>query len=144
MKRIFSLALLAAASAAQAAPTPAAPTVQAPPPAPKRFPGVSDAGNAVLAKAQATPDPVMQGLVRQQRAAHDLLTTAVMAPVIDVDKVTAALRQEEAVQAEVRTHGNDRLLAVLKQLPEDDRGTFLRTLVMARQGRPAGAPATTP
>jgi hypothetical protein len=80
MKRILSLALLLTAGAAQAAPTAAVPASQAP--TPKRFPGVSDAGNAALAKAQTTPDPQLQQLSRQARAAHDQVVTAVMAPVI--------------------------------------------------------------
>lgn len=137
MKRLIFLALLGVAGAGQA--VMAAPATVVQPPVPKRFPGVSDAGNAVLAKAQTTPDPQLQALAKQQRAAHDQLMSAVMAPVIDVEKVTAAVRQEEAAQAQARAHSNDRLLAVLKQLPDDDRGTFLRTLMMSRPQRPAAA-----
>lgn len=145
MKRILFLALLTTAGAAWAAvpqagtPAPAAPAV-AQAPTPTHFPGVSEAGNAVLAKAQSTPDPQQQAIARQYKAAHDQLLAAVMAPVIDVDKVAAALRAEEAAQAQARTHNTDRLIAVLKQLPDDDKGTFLRTLVLSRQARPAGAP----
>lgn len=143
MKRILSIALLLAAGAAQAVPTAAVPAAQAP--APKRFPGVSDAGNAALAKAQTTPDPQLQALGKQVRAAHDQLMTAIMAPVIDVDKVTAALRQEETAQAQMRTHSNDRLIAAVKLLPEDDRGTFLRTLILSRRsGATPSAPTPQP
>ena len=152
MKVLRPLLLLLVASAAQAAPAPK-PIIGTPPasatpqaPAPKRFPGVSDAGNAILAKAQATPDPQQQTINRELKAAHDQVIAAVMAPVIDVDKVSAAIRAEEAAQAQARTHNNDRLIAVLKQLPDDDKGTFLRTLVLSRQQRPAtpsaGAPST--
>jgi len=146
MPRPFLLVL--AAGAAQAAPvalkpetTPSvAPAAQAP--AAKRFPGVSDEGNAVLAKAQTAPDPQQQSINRQLKAAHDQLIAAVMAPMIDVDKVSAAIRAEEAAQAQARTHNNDRLIAVLKQMPNDDRGNFLRTLVLSRQPRATAAPAT--
>ena len=144
MKRILFTVLLLAAGAAEAAPAaPATPAPATQAPAPKRFPGVSEAGNAALAKAQTTPDPQLQQLSRQVRAAHDQLMTAIMAPVIDVDKVTAALRQEEAAQGQLRTHNNDRLLTVVKQLPVDDRGTFLRTLILSRRSGatpPAQAP----
>lgn len=140
MKRILPLALLMTAGTTHALPVATAPAAQAP--APKRFPGVSDAGNAALAKAQTTPDPQLQTLSRQVRAAHDQLMTAIMAPAIDIDKVTAALRQEEAAQAQLRTHNNDRLITVVKQLPEDDRGTFLRTLILSR--RPGATPAPAP
>ena len=143
MKRILSIALLLAAGAAEAAPTAPASTAQTP--APKRYPGVSDAGNAALAKAQTTPDPQLQQLSRQVRAAHDQLTVAIMAPVIDIDKVTSALRQEEAAQAQLRSHNNDRLLTVVKQLPAEDRGTFLRTLILSRRAGPTpAAPAPQP
>ena len=72
MPRPFLLVL--AAGAAQAAPvapkpetTPSvAPAAQAP--AAKRFPGVSDEGNAVLAKAQTAPDPQQQSINRQLKA----------------------------------------------------------------------------
>jgi uncharacterized membrane protein len=151
MKIVQLFVTLLAAGTAQAAPVApksavaAAPAAAAQPPAAKRFPGVSDAGNAILAKAQATPDPQLQAIGRQSKAAHDQLVSAVMAPVIDLDKVTAAMRAEEAVQAQLRTHSNDRLLAVLKQLSSDDRDTFLRTLVLARQTRaPNGPPPVAP
>ena len=148
MKIVPSLVILLAASGAQAAQVAPKPATAAPaaaqPQAPKRFPGVSDAGNAILAKAQTTPDPQLQAIGRQAKAAHDQLVSAVMAPVIDLDKVTAAMRAEEAVQAQLRTHNNDRLLAVLKQLSTDDRDTFLRTLVLARQTRAPNGQATVP
>ncbi len=142
MKRIPPIVLLAAAGHAQGITPPQtpAPTTAAQPPAPQRFPGVSDAGNAILAKAQGTPDPQLQALARQARASHDQLVSAVMAPVIDVDKVTGIIRQEEALQGQIRAHSNDRLLTVLKQLPDEDRGTFLRTLLLSR-ARPANGAA---
>ena len=147
MKILFPFALLLCASAAQAVPVPAtAPTTAKPQPpvAAKRFPGVSDEGNAILAKAQAAADPQLQTIGKQAKAAHDQLVSAVMAPVIDLDKVTAAMRAEEAVQGQLRTHNNDRLLAVLKQMSADDRGTFLRTLILSRAPRTANAQATVP
>ena len=149
MKIVPLFAILLAAGTAQAAqvapqPAAAAPAGAAQPPAPRRFPGVSDAGNAILAKAQTTPDPQLQAIGRQGKVAHDQLVSAVMAPVIDLDRVTAAMRAEEAAQAQLRTHNNDRLLAVLKQLSTDDRDTFLRTLVLARQTRAPNGQATPP
>lgn len=145
MKELTILAALFVAGAAQAVTpvpsTPAAAKPQAAPAAPRKIPGVSDEGNAILAKAQVAPDPQLQGIGRQLKAAHDQLVSAVMAPVIDVDRITAALRSEEAAQALARTHNNDRLIAVLKQLPDEDKGTFLRVLLLSRQQRP---PAATP
>jgi uncharacterized membrane protein len=145
MKLVLSLALLASAAAVGAQTTPSKPAAAtaAPTPTPTRFPGVSDAGNAVLAKAQTTPDPQLQAIGRQNKAAHDQLMSAVMAPVIDIDKVAAALHAQEDAQSQLRTHSIDRIIAALKSLPADDRGTFLRTLLMAKQ-RPAGTPAAAP
>lgn len=145
MTRIFALALLSLSAIAQAAaPAPAPPTSPSPAaPVPKRFPGVSEEGNAVLAKAQITPDPQLQAIVKQQRAAREQLNVAIMAPVIDIDQVAAAFRQDEIAQQQARAHDHDRVVAVLKQLPEEDRGTFLRTLLMTRTARPA-PPATRP
>jgi uncharacterized membrane protein len=148
-------ALLAAGTAHAAAPAPSAqpaakPQQPASPASPRKIPGVSDEGNAILAKAQSTPDPQLQALAKQARAAHDQLMSAAMAPVIDADKVAAAMKSENDVQAQVREHATDRLVAVLKLLPNDDRGTFLRTLILSRQQQaqrqaaPSAPPATTP
>ena len=125
--------------------TPAQPAAKPQAPAaaqqPRKIPGVSDEGNAVLLKAQTTPDPLLQQLATKARAAHDQLMSAVMAPVIDPDKVEAAMKAENDVQSQARDHATDRLIAAVKALPSDDRGTFLRTLVLSRQQRPAQAPA---
>lgn len=141
MKTPTILAALLVAGATQAAvPAPDAQPAAKPQAtaAPHKIPGVSDEGNAILAKAQSTPDPQQQAISRQLKAAHDQVIAAVMAPVIDLDKVSSAIRAEEAAQALARTHNNDRLIAVLKQLPDDDKGIFLRTLILSRQPRPAG------
>jgi len=149
MTRPIILAALFAAGTAQAVTPPVAnPPAKAPPAAPaapsnapKRFPGVSDQGNVTLAKLQTTPDPQLQALGRQAKAAHDQLVSVAMAPVIDMDKVAAALKaQDEALDA-VRAHNTDRIIAAARSLSEDDRGTFLRTLVLAQSQRPAPPPA---
>ena len=149
MTRPIILAALLAAGGAQAvtvappiSPAKAQPAAPgAPSNTPKRFPGVSDQGNATLAKLQTTPDPQLQALGRQAKAAHDQLVSAAMAPVIDMDKVAAALKaQDEALDA-VRAHNTDRIIAAARLLSDDDRGTFLRTLVLAQSQRPVPPPA---
>jgi uncharacterized membrane protein len=148
MKSSIVLAAMLMAGAAHAVAPVAAPTQPAATPqqaAPARkIPGVSDEGNAILAKAQAMPDPQLQALAKQLKAARDQMMSAAMAPVIDPDKVAAAMKAENDAQQQIRDHATERLLAVLKQLPSEDRGTFLRTLIMSRQQRPAGAAATPP
>lgn len=149
MKSVTILAALLAAGAAQAVPpvnnaapapgkSPAA-APSAPAATPRRFPGVSDAGNAILAKAQTTPDPQLQALARTAKAAHDQLMAAVMAPVIDMDKVAAALKANDDALDAVRLHNSERIIATVRQLSPDDQGTFLRTLVLAQAQRAANA-----
>ena len=140
MKIVFPLAVLLIAAAAGAQSPPAKPAAPAPTPPSVRFPGVSEAGNAVLTKAQTTPDPQLQTLGKQLKGIRDQLTSAVMAPVIDVDKVGDVLRQQDALQAQIRNEQTERWIAVIKQLPSGDRGTVLRTMLLARQ-RPAAVPA---
>jgi len=138
---------LAHAAIAQTSSPPAAkPQAPAAAAQPRKIPGVSDEGNAILLKAQTTPDPLLQQLATKARAAHDQLMSAVMAPVIDPDKVEAAMKAENEVQTQIRDHATDRLIAAVKALPSDDRGTFLRTLVLSRQQRAAqpAAPAASP
>jgi len=145
MKKLTILVALviAGATSAATAQAPGAPAAKPQAPAaatpPRKIPGVSDEGNAILQKAQSTPDPLLQQLATKARTAHDQLMSAVMAPIIDPDKVAAAMKAENDAQTQIRDHATDRLIAALKLLPSDDRGTFLRTLILARQQRPAQA-----
>jgi len=148
MKTPIVLAVFLAAGAAQAVPpvstAPPAAKPQQPAAAPRKIPGVSDEGNAILLKAQSTPDPLLQQLAAKARGAHDQLMSAVMAPMIDPDKVAAAMKAENDAQFQIRDHATERLIAVVKLLPSDDRGTFLRTLILARQQRPGATPPAPP
>ena len=125
--------LLAGAAVAQVPPVQGRPGAAAP--VQRKIPGVSDAGMAILDKAQAAPDPQLSGLIRQQRSVHDQLMAAVMAPKIDVDKVAAILKQSETLQDQLHLRSNDRLTAAVRMLPEEDRGPFLRAL-MTQSGAP--------
>lgn len=138
MKAILSI-LLSTGLATAGMVVPAA-AAQAQAPAPPKVPGVSDAGNAILSKAQTSPDPQMAAAIRQIQAAHNQLTAAVMEPTIDVAKVGALMKQQASAETAARTRQNDRLIAVLGQLSPADRGAFLRALISTRP-TPAGAPA---
>ena len=134
MKAILPIALLLPMGAAQAAsaaiaPAPATPQV----PTPRKIPGVSDAGNAILAQQQTTPDPELGAIVRQQRALRDQLSAAAMAASPDVDKVASLLKEGEDLQSQFRTHSNERLITALRALPEADRGPFLRALITTKR-----------
>jgi len=152
MKILFPLALLAATAAhtAPIAPAKPAPSASAgsapgaPAPAQVRFPGVSDAGNAILTKAQTTTDPQIQSLFRQLKTVRDQLTSAVMAPTIDADKVAGILRQQDTLQTQIRTQQTEHWITVLKQLPGEDRGTVLRTLLLSRTRQAAPTAGASP
>lgn len=136
MKPLVPLAAVLLAAAAQAQPAPVRPAQLGPaqlgqggPGAMRKYPGVSDAGNAILAEALNAPDPQLSTIVRQQRALHDAFVAAAMAPTIDLDKVQALMKQREDLQAQFRQRGDERLLAAMRQLPIADRGPFMRALV---------------
>ncbi len=129
-----------AALSAQAVPTPRPAPVKLVP-GPVRAP-LSDEGRSVAAKVYGTPDPRSQQLVAELAAlrAERAVLTAV-AP-IDLDRLEALLRKEEALQAESRTRANDRLMTLLRALPEPDRVIMLQN--MAIPAKAAGAKPLTP
>jgi len=135
MKAILPIALLLMMGAVQAAPAAitAAPAAAQQVPTPPRIPGVSDAGNAILAQQQTTADPQLGAIVRQQRALRDQLSAAAMAQTPDIDKVAALLKEREDVQNQFRIHANERLITALRALPEADRGPFLRALLTTKR-----------
>jgi hypothetical protein len=127
MKALLPLALLLAATPVVAQQPPAQPR-----PAPRQIEGMSEEGNAIFAKAQTAPDPQLLALVRQQRVLRDQLAAAALATKVDVERVGALLRKGEEVQTQIRARNNDRMLAVLTQLPEADRSIFLRGVLPKR------------
>lgn len=94
--------------------------------APRRIEGMSEEGNAIFAKAQAAPDPDLLALVRQQRQVRDQLSAAALQATINPDRIEELLRRSEDLQSQVRIRNNDRMLGVLRELPESDRAAFLR------------------
>nr|WP_047165686.1 hypothetical protein [Sphingomonas sp. Y57] len=139
--------ILAAPSAAIAAPTAAKPTAAAgalapTPGAPVRRITLSPEGRAIAARIIGTPDPRLKDIqteittIRQQKAQLIAGTT------VDVEKLEPILRREEALQSEMRTRQNDRLLSLLRALPEADRVALLHS--MANPVRPDGAKAPAP
>ena len=75
---------------------------------------------------------------------RDQLTSAVMAPTIDVDKVAGILRQQDTLQTQIRTQQTEHWITVLKQLPGEDRGTVLRTLLLSRTRQAAPTAGASP
>ncbi|UAK26212.1 hypothetical protein [Sphingomonas nostoxanthinifaciens] len=143
MKALLPFAILLGASAASAVPA-VPPTqlqrtqlTQPGAPQPAKLPGVSDAGNAILAKAQTTPDPMLVDLAGKQRAVHQQIVAAVMAPTVDLTKLGALLKQQQGLITQVLARRDDRLLQVAAQLTPADRSAFLHALANPPGG---GAP----
>ena len=103
--------------------------MQGPGSAMRRYPGVSDAGNAIIGEALNAPDPQRNTVVRQLRTLHDDMTAAANAPSVDVDRVAALLKQLDTLQAQYHQAFTDRLIPAMRPLPPADRGPFLRALV---------------
>ena len=97
---------------------------------------VSPAGQAVLKKYLGAPDPGMRPLAEQLAATSRETAAIADAPRVDLTRVQALMRRQESLQAAMTRRGNDRTLAMLKELPEPDRLKFLRSLRAARPGSP--------
>lgn len=109
------------------APPPAAPkSIPANPG--RRLPPLSPEGNAIAQRWFGAPDPQIQAIQKQQQALRPQIEAALAAPVIDVARVESLIRQEEKLQADLRARSNTRLIGLLRELPEPDRGPFLRAL----------------
>lgn len=138
---IALLLFVSAASSAQPAP--------APRPAPVKLVAgaartpLSDEGRTIAAKIYGTPDPRSQQLAADLAALRAERAAMVATPPIDLDRLETLLRKEEALQAESRTRANDRLITLLRALPESDRVIMLQN--MANPPKPAsGKPAPPP
>ena len=107
-----------------------------PPPAPKsitakpgrRLPPLSPDGNAIAHRWFGAPDPQMQEIQKQQQAVRSQIETAFAEPIVDLARVESLIRQEERLSADLRARSNTRLIGLLRELPEADRGPFLRAL----------------
>jgi hypothetical protein len=69
--------------------------------------------------------------IRQQKA------QCIAGATVDVEKLEPLLRREEVLQSELRTRQNDRLLSLLRALPDSDRIALLHS--MANPAKPDGA-----
>ena len=110
------LALLAAPVAAQA-----------PPPGTRQVKlDVSPAGQAVLRKYMGGRDPAINERAQRIRAIAQQMGALSNAPRLDLVRLQALMRQQEALQADLQRRANDRTLAMLRELSEADRVKFLR------------------
>lgn len=128
MRALWALWLaLPALALAQTPATPPAPKAVPSNPG-RRLPPLSPEGNAIAQRWFGAPDPQIQAIQQQQQALRPQIEAALAAPVTDLAKVESLIRQEEKLQADLRARSNTRLIGLLRDLPEPDRGPFLRAL----------------
>lgn len=135
------LPLMLVTAAVSPAVTPKAPPVQLVESA-KRLP-MSDEGRAIAAKMYSTPDPRSAQIASDLSALRAERAMMIGTPPVDIDRLEVLLRKEEALTAEGRTRADDRLLGLLRALPEADRAIMLQNLLNAQKGPPA-KPGTMP
>ena len=102
---------------------------------------VSPAGQAVIKKWMTGRDPQIEASVKQLRDVATQLRAMPNQPKVDLARMTALMRRQEALEAAIRTRSNNRTLGMLRELPEGDRIKFLRGIAKAgqqAQQKPAG------
>ncbi|MBV9748830.1 MAG: hypothetical protein JO157_08440 [Acetobacteraceae bacterium] len=131
MSRAVAILLLAASAAPAAQ--------QAPPPGTRQVRlNVSPAGQAVLKKYLGAPDPAVAPQMAQLRDVAQQMVALTNGPKLDLVRLQALLRRQEAIEASVKHHNNDRTVQMLGEMSEADRLSFVRSL------RAAGAAAQPP
>ena len=101
---------------------------------------MSQEGNAIIARINASPDARIAQIQGELRAIRAQYLQFVSGGPVDIEKLDASLRRELALTAEARARDNDRLLMILRALSETDRVAYLqRSIQVTRQSVPAAA-----
>lgn len=104
-------------------------------------PPMSAEGRTIAARIWSAPDARMSELQSQIAAlAQQRLQLISIAPV-DLDRLEPLLRQEELLQTELRARKNDRLMLLLRSLPEADRYPALQSLMNPVKPQSSAKPA---
>lgn len=123
----LSTAAMAAPSAIKPAPARAsAPAGQLP--AAARKITLSAEGRTIAARIMGAPDPRTTQIQAEVATIRQQKLAMITGPTVDVDKLEPLMRREEALQTEFRARQNDRLLVLLRALPDADRQALLQTL----------------
>ena len=134
----FALMTICAVTAAHGAQQPAKAPISAAKPAPTpplplnpgaRRIALSPEGRAIASRLMGTADPRAAQIQTELATLRQQKAQAIAGPAIDVTKLEAILRKEESLQSEFRTRSNDRLLSLLRALPEADRLALVQALV---------------
>jgi len=125
-------------SASGAKPAPTKPLVLTPG---MKRPVMSPEGRTIAARIWSTPDARMTELQSQISAMTQQRMQLISAAPVDIDQLERLLREEELLQTELRARKTDRLMLLLRSLPEADRYPALQNLmnpVKLQSSKPAG------
>lgn len=135
MRGLKMLAIAAALPcAALAAPTPAPKAAPAAKPAPLPLtPGarritLSAEGRTIAQRIMSVPDPRVGQIQAEMTSIRAEKLKMIGGPAVDVEALEPILRREEALQTELRTRQNDRLMTLLRALSDPDRVALLQNL----------------
>jgi len=139
-------AMAGAAPPAAKTPLPGTTSALAPKPQPQgpRRIVLSPEGRAIASRIVGSADPRIAQIQTDIAAIRKQKMDLIGGSTIDVDTLEPLLRKEEALQAEFRTRQNDRLLVLLRALPDNDRVALLHSMTnpVNPDGAKASAPAT--
>lgn len=119
---------------------PAAPQASTPPAAARGqvWLNISPAGQAIAKKYLGTPDPEMVQLAQRGAGLAQKIRALSAAKTLDMVQLATLIRQQETLQSAMRKRSNDRMLAMLGEMNEADRISFVRGIATAQ---PPKAPA---
>lgn len=103
---------------------------------------LSPEGRTIAARVFGEADPRTGQIQAELGQLKQQKLEVVGAASIDVDKLEAIVRKEEFLQSELRTRQNDRLLSLLRALPEGDRAALVQALV--NPAKPQNSGGATP
>lgn len=103
---------------------------------------LSPEGRAIAARVFGEADPRTGQIQAELAQLKQQKLEVVAAASIDVDKLEGIVRKEEALQSELRTRQNDRLLSLLRALPEGDRAALVQALI--NPAKPQNSVGTAP
>ena len=89
---------------------------------------LSPEGRTIAQRIMSVPDPRIGQIQGEMTAIRAEKLKMISGTSVDVDKIEPLLRREEALQSELRTRQNERLLTLLRALPDPDRVALLQNL----------------
>lgn len=89
---------------------------------------LSPEGRTIAQRIMSVPDPRVGQIQAEMTTIRAEKLKMIGGSSIDVEKLEPMLRREETLQSELRTRQNERLLTLLRALPDPDRVALLQNL----------------